>query len=78
MAGRRHEDRRGGVTFPGQLDPCQMIHTPHPTIHPPGPAGFLHPPPAFPADFVGPLGTLRGLFKDACMAGGLLWARGAA
>lgn len=36
---------------------------------PAGPAGFLHPPPAFPAEFGEPLGEMRLLFKDACLAG---------
>lgn len=34
-------------------------------LHP----GFLHPAPAFPSDFVEPLGTMRCLFKQACLDG---------
>ncbi|KAI7841821.1 hypothetical protein COHA_004350 [Chlorella ohadii] len=37
--------------------------------------GFLHPPPAFPSDFVEPLARLRGMFKQACLGDAELCGR---
>lgn len=44
----------------------QSLNSPLPL---PTSPGFLHPPPAFPSDFVEPLGRLRALFKQACLGG---------